>query len=135
MFGGQQRQTQENGPQLPTLPQGYNMYNTAAGNSMFGSGGGAFSTNGGAGMGGMFSPAMFAALIGMGKNTEANHWDKPVGKGLLAGLGPSFNQIKADPKGMGLPTALGVPFLTPWTANDESRKAKPEWSGFFNFGF
>jgi hypothetical protein len=89
----------------------------------------------GMGMGGLASPGIFAALIGMGKNTEANHAGTPLGDGLLAGLGPSAAQVMEDPVGMGLPTLFGAPFLTPFFGSDEAKAASPEWSGLFGLGF
>lgn len=94
-----------------------------------------FGGSGGSGLGGLASPAFFAALIGMGKNTEANHPNSPLGQGLLAGLGPSISQIAKDPMGMGLPTLLGAPFLTPFTSSKQAQQTKPEWSGLFGLGF
>lgn len=100
------------------------------------SAGGAAGSSGG-GMGGVGAaaiPAAIAAAIGFGKNTEANHANTPFGDGLLAALGPDINQVVADPIGMGLPTLLGVPFITPFTARKEAKSAKPEWSPFFPVG-
>lgn len=71
----------------------------------------------------------------MGKNTEANHAGTPVGDALLGGLAPSAAQMWEDPIGMGLPTLLGAPFLTPFTASDKAKKTKPEWSSLFGLGF
>lgn len=79
--------------------------------------------------------AALAALIGIGKNTEANHAGTPLGDGLLAGLAPSGAQIAKDPLGMGLPALLGVPFITPFTASKEAKATRPEWSSLFRFGF
>lgn len=97
-------------------------------------GGGAGGGGAGAGLGAFALPAAFAAAIGVGKNTEANHAGTPVGDMLLGGLAPSGAQIAKDPIGMGLPTLLGAPFLTPFTASDEAKKTKPEWSSLFGIG-
>jgi hypothetical protein len=91
--------------------------------------------SGGSALGGLGPAAMFAALIGLGKNTEANHPNTPGGDASLGLLGPSAAQIVKDPIGMGLPTLLGAPFLTPFTGSDEAKKTKPEWSGMFPLGF
>lgn len=91
--------------------------------------------SGGGGLGGAGPAGLFAALIGLGKNTEANHPNTAMGKGLLGLLGPSISQVVKDPMGMGLPTLLGAPFLTPFTSSKESQATKPEWSGLFNMGF
>lgn len=90
---------------------------------------------GGSGMGGLGAGAGYAAAIGIGKNTEYNHPDTAMGQGLLAGLGPSASQIQADPIGMGLPTALGAPFLTPFTSSTAAQATAPEWQGIFGIGF
>lgn len=81
------------------------------------------------------APFGYAAAIGVGANTEANHANTPLGDGLLAGLGPSAAQIWKDPLGMGLPTLLGAPFLTPFTASKDAKATKPEFSGLFGLGF
>lgn len=70
----------------------------------------------------------------MGKNIESSNADNPLGQGLLAGLGPSASQIFADPIGMGLPTLLGAPFLTPLTASQKSQNTAPWWSSLFSLG-
>ncbi len=80
-------------------------------------------------------PMAFAAMIGAGKNTEANHPNTPEGDASLAMLGPSAAQMWKDPLGMGLPTLLGVPFITPFTGSQDAKKTKPEWSGMFPLGF
>jgi len=96
-----------------------------------GAAGGAGSGSGGvAGMGPVAGPALFAALIGSGKIIEHNNANNPLGQGLLAGLGPSFSQVKKDPVGMGLPTLLGAPFLTPFTSSRAAQDTKPEWQKF-----
>jgi hypothetical protein len=104
------------------------------GGAAAGGGGGMFGGMGG--MGGLASlaPVGYAAAIGLGKNTEANHAGTPVGDMLLGGLAPSGAQIWEDPIGMGLPALLGVPFLTPFTASDKAKKTKPEWSQLFGGG-
>ena len=92
---------------------------------------------GGGGFGGAASAALplaYAAAIGFGKNTEANHANTPFGDVLLGGLAPSGAQILEDPLGMGLPTLLGAPFLTPFTASQEAKAKKPEWSSLFSVG-
>lgn len=107
-----------------------------------GSGGGAEGGGAGSALGSLspasFLPLAYAAAIGFGKNTEANHPNTPGGDISLALLGPSASQIWQDPIGMGLPALLGVPFITPWTAKPEAKAAKPEWSGLVpgvsNFG-
>lgn len=95
------------------------------------SGGGTGITSG---MGAVAAPAAFAAAIGFGKNTEANHANTPFGDTILAGLGPDIAQVWQDPVGMGLPTLLGAPFLTPFTASKEAKAAKPEWSSIYGIG-
>ena len=80
-------------------------------------------------------PLAYAAAIGVGKNSEANHPNTPGGDASLGLLGPSGAQIYKDPVGMGLPAALGVPFITPWTGSQDAKKAKPEFSSFFGLGF
>jgi hypothetical protein len=109
----------------------------SAGGSLSAGAGGAAAGGSGAlgGMSAMGPAALFAALIGLGKNTENNHAGTPLGDGLLAGLGPSAAQIFEDPLGMGLPTLLGAPFLTPFTASDKAKKTAPEWQGLFGLGF
>jgi hypothetical protein len=92
---------------------------------------------GGGGFGGAASAALplaYAAAIGFGKNTEANHANTPFGDVLLGALAPSGTQILEDPLGMGLPTLLGAPFLTPFTASKEAKAKTPEWSSLFPFG-
>ena len=96
--------------------------------------GGASDGGVGAGAAAAAVPLTAAAGIGLGKNTEANHAGTPVGDALLAGLGPSVTQIIKDPVGMGLPTLLGVPFITPFTASQDAKQTKPEWSSLFPFG-
>jgi hypothetical protein len=88
------------------------------------------STGGMSSLAGAATPLMWAALIGLGKGVEHKNPNTPYGRALLSGLGPSLNQIKADPK-LGLTTALGVPFLNGWIRNDKAAKAKPEWGGLF----
>ena len=103
---------------------------TAGGGGLGGGGAGA---GGGAsgGLGGM-GPLLYAYLIGKGKMLENENPDSALGKGLLAGLGPSFAQVREDPMGMGLPTALGLPFLTPFTGSKKARATEPEWAGLWN---
>lgn len=103
------------------------------GGASAGSGGGA--AGGGSMLGSLGPIAAIAAAVGLGKNTEANHAGTPLGDGLLAGLAPSVAQMWKDPVGMGLPTLLGVPFITPFTGSDDAKKTKPEWSGLFGLGF
>jgi hypothetical protein len=107
---------------------------TGAGSSAAG-GSAAGGASAGGGLGAFGPAALFAALIGMGKNTEANHPNTPEGDASLAMLGPSAAQIFKDPLGMGLPTLLGVPFITPFTGSQDAKKTKPEWSGLFPLGF
>lgn len=87
------------------------------------------------GMGAFALPLAYAAAIGIGKNTEANHPNTIGGDASLGLLGPSGAQIIKDPIGMGLPTLLGAPFLTPLTGSDDAKRAKPEFSGLFGLGF
>lgn len=85
---------------------------------------------GGGGMAGAAGPAaLFAALIAAGKMTEYKNPDTPMSKASLGLLGPSINQAMADPKGIALPTALGLPFLAPFTGKKDAQAAKPEWAG------
>lgn len=82
---------------------------------------------------GSATPFVYAYLIGKSKMMEHDRLEKdpddPLGNFSMAMVMPSGNQIKEDPKGMGIPTALGLPFLTPFTASDEAKKKKPEWAG------
>lgn len=100
-----------------------------------GGAGGAGGMLGGAGGLAALAPFGYAAAIGLGKNTEANHANTPFGDVLLGGLAPSGAQILKDPVGMGLPALLGVPFLAPFFASKEAKATKPEWSGLFDLGF
>jgi hypothetical protein len=97
---------------------------------LFGGGTGMSNWAGGA------TPLLYAYLIGKGKTLEherlAQDPDDPLGNFGLAMLAPSGAQIKEDPVGMGLPTLFGLPFLTPFTASDEAKGTRPEWSGLFN---
>jgi hypothetical protein len=113
---------------------GASLPTTGADAGLGSSGGGLFGGGGGA-LGSLGPAAAFAALIGMGKNTEANHPNTPEGDASLGLLGPSAAQIIKDPIGMGLPTLLGVPFITPFTGSQDAKKTKPEWSGLFGMGF
>jgi hypothetical protein len=110
-----------------------NMIPGLGGDSAGGASGGGLSGLG-SGMGAFALPAAIAAMIGIGKNTEANHPNTPEGDASLGLLGPSAAQIIKDPIGMGLPTLLGVPFITPFTGSQDAKKEKPEWSGFFGLG-
>ena len=101
----------------------------------FGGSGGAAGGAGGAGGLAALAPFGYAAAIGVGANTQANHANTPLGDGLLAGMAPSLAQLIKDPKGMGIPTALGFPFLTPFTASKEAKAEKPEFSSIFSLGF
>lgn len=136
----QQRQQQN---QMPPINGFQNMFgggglestaqsDIAANPDIFGSSGGTGMSNWAGGA----TPLLYAYLIGKGKMMENNRLSQdpndPMGNLGLAMLAPSFNQIKEDPKGMGLPTLLGVPFLTPFTASDKSKQTKPEWSGLWN---
>jgi hypothetical protein len=116
---------------LTNLPTKLGIGTGASGGSTVG---GASDGGVGAGAGAVAVPLMAAAGIGLGKNTEANYAGTPVGDLLLAGLGPSAAQIIKDPLGMGLPTLLGVPFITPFTASQDAKQTKPEWSSLFPFG-
>ena len=91
-----------------------------------GGAGGMFPAAGGVSMGAA-SPFLWPLLIGMGKTVEHNNPGTPAGDTLLGLLGPSAAQIKEDPMGMGLPTALGAPFLAPFFASDKAKGATPEW--------
>jgi hypothetical protein len=108
----------------------------STGSTFFGGAGGAGASGGSslAGLGAVAWPAAIAAAIGFGKNTEANHANTPFGDVLLGALAPSATQIFEDPLGMGLPTLLGAPFLTPFTASKEAKAKKPEWSSLFSVG-
>ncbi len=82
----------------------------------------------GGGLGGKFGgPALFAYLIAKGKTLEQKNPNSVLGRGLLSGLGPSFNQVKKDPK-----LAVIPHFLHGWLRNKKAAKAKPEWAGLFN---
>lgn len=86
---------------------------------------------GGAGAMGSLGPiGAIAALIASGKTIEHNNANNPLGRGLLSMLGPSLNQVKADPK-LGLTTLFGLPFLNGFIRNDKAAHAKPEWSFLF----
>lgn len=103
--------------------------------ALTGSSAGATSSLGGASSLGWMGPAaIYAALIGTGKNIESANPNNPLGQGLLAGLAPSGNQIMKDPIGMGLPTLFGVPFITPFTSSSAAQAAKPEWQSLFSLG-
>ncbi len=80
---------------------------------------------------GSATPLLYAYLIGQGKMLEANNQDSPLSDASLGLLGPSFNQLKEDPVGMGLPSLLGLPFLTPFFADDKAKRAKPEFAGLW----
>lgn len=100
--------------------------------------GGASMSGGGSAAGGASAfalPLAYAAAIGVGANTAANHGGTPLGDGLTSLLGPSAAQMWKDPVGMGLPTLFGAPWLTPFTASDDAKKTKPEWSSLFSLGF
>lgn len=111
------------------------------GNGGFGGFGGGESSAGGAAssaptsmsnIAGSATPLLYAYLIGQGKMIESRNPDSAYGKALLGGLGPSFNQLKEDPVGMGIPTALGFPFLAPFLGSDKARKKKPEFAGLWD---
>lgn len=122
------RQQSQQGQQMPSIPnlQGF-MGGESAGASPAASG-----PTGMSNIAGSATPLLYAYLIGQGKMLESENPDSALGKGLLGGLGPSFNQLKEDPVGMGLPSLLGFPFLAPFFANDKSRRAKPEFAGIWN---
>lgn len=97
-----------------------------------------FSGHGGSGMSnfaGAATPLAYAYMIGKGKTLENERLsedpDDPLGNFGLATLAPSGAQIAKDPVGMGLPTLFGLPFITPFTASDDAKKEKPEWSSLF----
>ena len=81
------------------------------------------------------TPLVYAYLIGKGKLMTQRRLEKnpndPLGNFGLAMLAPSISQIAKDPKGMGIPTAIGLPFLTPFTASKKAKQTKPEWEGIF----
>lgn len=120
----QQNQQRQQMPSVPNL-QGF-MGGESAGASPAASG-----PTGMSNIAGGATPLLYAYLIGQGKMIEGNNPDSALGKGLLGGLGPSFNQLKEDPVGMGLPSLLGAPFLAPFFASDDARKAKPEFAGIW----
>ena len=82
----------------------------------------------------MAGPLFWAAMIGAGKNVEQSNANNGLGMGLQAMLGPSISQTMKDPVGMGLPTLLGAPFLTPFTGSKAARDTAPEWSHLFKLG-
>lgn len=96
-----------------------------------------FGMTSGEGMGAAGPGLLYAYLIGKGKMMENERLkenpDDPMGNFGLAMLAPSGAQIMEDPKGMGLPTLLGAPFLTPFTASDKAKQTEPEWAGAWNF--
>lgn len=134
------------GPGLSNLGQLASQFG-GKGSGGFSFGGGGFGGGGaeavgadgpsGGGLGGAGAALLWARLIGEGKKQEylrlKDDPDDPLGNFGLAMLAPSGNQIMEDPKGMGLPTALGLPFLTPFTASDKAKQTKPEWSGLLGF--
>ena len=65
--------------------------------------------------------AMIAAIVA-GKTIESKNPDTAYGRASLSLLGPSFNQVKADPK-----LAFAGPFAG-LIRNDEAANASPEWS-------
>jgi hypothetical protein len=86
---------------------------------------------GGGGAGAFALPALYALLIGAGKMAEYNaaqdNPDNPVSMAGMGLLGPSINQYREDPKLLGL-SLLGLPFLTPFFANEDAKKAEPEFA-------
>lgn len=96
-----------------------------------------FGMTSGEGAGAMGPGLLYAYLIGKGKMMENERLkenpDDPMGNFGLAMLAPSGAQIMEDPKGMGLPTLLGAPFLTPFTASDKAKQTEPEWAGMWNW--
>lgn len=114
---------------------------SVGGGILGGSGGGAGGGSGGGassfGGGGAATALLYARLIGEGKKQEnarlRNDPDDPLGNFGLAMLGPSGAQIKEDPLGAGLPALLGFPFLAPFTASDDSKQTRPEFSGLLGF--
>lgn len=96
-----------------------------------------FGMTSGEGAGAAGPGLLYAYLIGKGKMMENERLkenpDDPMGNFGLAMLAPSGAQIMEDPKGMGLPTLLGAPFLTPFTASDKAKQTEPEWAGIWNW--
>lgn len=125
--------------QSPPSPSGGN-FDASAFGDMYRSGGpgqnGGGVFGGGSGMSdwaGGATPLLYAYLIGKGKSLENDRLkkypDDPLGNVGLGLLGPSISQALADPKGMGLPTLLGLPFLTPFTASDAAKQKSPWFKG------
>lgn len=85
-------------------------------------------------MGGGNPIMLIAEAIGTGKNIEYSNPRTGLGQTLLAGLAPSGRQIAKDPVGMGIPTLLGMPFLTPFTSSKKAQAARPEWEGIWKLG-
>lgn len=138
LFGGSNQQAgQTPAPQQGggfQFPMGlFNSFGGGGGGGLFGGGAGG-GAGGSASMSSLGSPALFAALIGLGKNMENAHPNTAFGQGLLAGLGPSASQIIKDPMGMGLPTLMGASFLTPFTSSKAAQQTKPEWQSLFSLG-
>lgn len=124
-------------PYDPAYPYTNNVKDRMA-NSLLGGGGGGQTTGvlGALGKGGVqgfgggggfsassVSPLVYARLIAAGKVIENKNPNSFLGRGLLSGLGPSFNQVKADPK---------LAFLGPFAGlfrNQKAAEAKPEWYG------
>lgn len=127
----ERRQQNQQRQQMPSIP---NLQGLMGGETAAPSGASPAAASGPSGMSnlaGAATPLLYAYLIGQGKVIEGNNPDSALGKGLLGGLGPSFNQLKEDPVGMGLPSLLGVPFLAPFFASDKARRAKPEFGGIW----
>jgi hypothetical protein len=98
----------------------------------FGQGGAAMGSAGGGGMGSALAGAgpyaAMAAAVLAGKTAEYKNPGEWYSDASLSLLGPSFNQMKEDPK-LGLMTALGLPFLNGFIASDKAKAAPPEWYG------
>jgi hypothetical protein len=75
-----------------------------------GSSGGLLGSGGalGSGLSAFGAASVFAALITIGKQVEANNENNAVGKTLLSLLGPSIQQVQADPK-QAIGPLIGVP--------------------------
>ena len=128
----EQPQPQSVSMPMPSLNGGIGGQGGFGGSQPGGAAGGASAPTGMSNIAGAATPALYAYLIGQGKMIESRNPDSAYGKALLGGLGPSFNQLKEDPIGMGIPTALGFPFLAPFFGSDKARKKKPEFAGLWD---
>lgn len=102
----------------------------ATGATGAGAAGGAGAGAAGAGAAAMAIPAAIAAAIMGGKELEQRESKSPLGRGLLSGLGPSFSQVKEDPK-LALTTLLGVPFINGAIRSDKAGSATTDWRAIF----